>query len=64
MHGIPGWLTSGTVTTDAQGRGFAALTRTLSAASEGKTFDIHFRVIDACGAAVLTSRCYQFTARR
>ena len=59
-----GWLTLGTITADENGEGFAALTRTLGNSSEGMTFDIHFRVLDAGGATVLNSPCYQYTARR
>jgi hypothetical protein len=58
------WLTLGqgttaqAIVTDDRGTGRAALWRTLSGA--GSTFDIHFRVIDASGAVVLESVCYQF----
>jgi hypothetical protein len=66
-----GWLTLGTLTakelpftTDERGNAFVALSRRLGDASEGMTFDITFRVIDASGATVLRSGCYQYTARR
>ncbi len=60
------WLTLGegptprAIVTDDGGTGRAALWRTLSASLLGTEFDIHFRVIDASGAVVLESACYQF----
>jgi hypothetical protein len=60
------WLTLGmgavpqSITTDSRGTGRAALFRNLAAFPVGSTFDIHFRVIDAGGAVVLESGCYQF----
>ena len=60
------WLTLGmgtvpqSITTDSRGTGQAALFRNLAAFPVGATFDIHFRVIDAGGAVVLESGCYQF----
>ena len=60
------WLTLGegptprAIVTDDGGTGRAALWRTLSASILGTEFDIHFRVIDASGAVVLESACYQF----
>ena len=60
------WLTLGvgtvpqSITTDSRGTGGAALFRNLAAFPVGSTFDIHFRVIDASGAVVLESSCYQF----
>jgi hypothetical protein len=54
-----GWLPLGTISTDDQGTGFAALSRTLPSAV-GTTFDIHFRVVDG-STPVLASACYQFT---
>ncbi len=60
------WLTLGigsvpqSITTDSRGTGRAALFRNLAAFPVGSTFDIHFRVIDASGAVVLESTCYQF----
>src|SRR5256712_11621071 len=60
------WLTLGmgavpqSITTDSRGTGQAALFRNLAAFAVGSTFDIHFRVIDAGGAVVLESSCYQF----
>ena len=59
------WLTLGqgatpaAVVTDDRGTGRAALFRTLTSPL-GATFDIHFRVIDPSGVAVLESACYQF----
>src|SRR5207247_1709504 len=38
----------------------ADLFRNLGTTAIGSTFDIHFRVIDAGGAVVLESSCYQF----
>ena len=61
------WLTLGkgatpqTIDTDATGVGQTDLFRDLGAFAPGATFDIHFRVIDAASAVVLTSDCYQFT---
>jgi len=60
------WLTLGmgavpqSITTDSRGTGQAALFRNLAAFAVGSTFDIHCRVIDAGGAVVLESSCYQF----
>jgi len=59
------WLTLGmgatpqAIVTDDRGTGGAALFRTLTSPL-GSEFDIHFRVIDAAGAVVLESACYQF----
>ena len=59
------WLTLGigatpqAIVTDDRGTGSAALFRTLTSPL-GAEFDIHFRVIDAGGAVVLESACYQF----
>jgi hypothetical protein len=59
------WLTLGmgatpqAIVTDDRGTGRAALFRTLTSPL-GSEFDIHFRVIDAAGAVVLESACYQF----
>lgn len=64
------WLTLGAdnntprdIVTDAAGDGQALLTRSLSAFPRGSTFDIHFRVVDAGGAAVLESGCSAFAIR-
>lgn len=64
------WLTLGkgllpqSIFTDENGTGREELWRNLSAFPSGKTFDIHFRVIDAVNSAiVLASDCYQFTVR-
>jgi len=60
------WLTLGrgtvpqAITTDWRGTGRAELFRNLGTIAIGSTFDIHFRVIDASGAVVLESSCYQF----
>lgn len=60
------WLTLGAglmplaIASDDRGTGTAALWRDLSALPLGASFDIHFRVIDARGAPVLESGCYQF----
>jgi len=60
------WLTLGqgllprSIVTDDQGTGREALFRDLSAVPPGSAFDIYFRVIDAAGAVVLQSECYQF----
>jgi len=60
------WLTLGegptprVIVTDDQGTGRAPLWRTLPASLLGTEFDIHFRVIDATGAVVLESACYQY----
>src|SRR5206468_6139217 len=60
------WLTLGrgavpqAITTDWRGTGQAELFRNLGTTAIGTTFDIHFRVIDASGAVVLESSCYQF----
>src|SRR6266487_2640133 len=48
------------ITTDWRGTGRADLFRNLGTTAIGSTFDIHFRVIDASGAVVLESSCYQF----
>jgi hypothetical protein len=61
-----GWLTLGdgprplAIATDGRGTGTAPLWRDLSALPLGASFDIHFRVVDATGAPVLESDCYQF----
>lgn len=61
------WLTLGkgttpqAITTDDRGSGEEQLFRDVSAFPVGTTFDIHFRLIDAASAVVLTSDCYQFT---
>src|SRR5262245_29331917 len=61
------WLTLGkgttaqTIDTDDGGTGQAELFRDLGAFAPGTTFDIHFRVVDAASAVVLSSDCYQFT---
>ncbi len=64
------WLTLGkgltpqSIMTGANGEGREDLWRDISAVASGSTFDIHFRVIDAVTmAVVLTSDCYQYTAR-
>ena len=66
------WLTLGKgftsqlIYTDENGTGREELWRDLSAFPSGKTFDIHFRVIDGTSSSVvvvLTSNCYQFTVR-
>jgi hypothetical protein len=63
------WLTLGkgaipqTIDTDERGRGRVELFRDLSAFPVGTSFDIHFQVVDAGGAVVLASECYQFTIR-
>jgi hypothetical protein len=60
------WLTLGlgttpqAIVTDDRGTGRAALWRALAVSNIGTTFDIHFRVIDAAGAMVLESACYQY----
>lgn len=60
------WLTLGkgatpqAIVTDWRGTGRADLFRNLGTTAIGSTFDIHFRVIDASGAVVLESSCYQF----
>ena len=60
------WLTLGrgttpqAITTDWRGTGHADLFRDLGTTAIGSTFDIHFRLIDAGGAVVLESSCYQF----
>jgi hypothetical protein len=48
------------IMTDHKGTGREALFRDLSAVALGSAFDIHFRVLDAAGAVVLQSECYQF----
>jgi len=59
------WLTLGmgatpqAIVTDERGTGRAELFRTLTSPL-GSEFDIHFRVINAAGAVVLESACYQF----
>jgi hypothetical protein len=65
------WLTLGqglvpeAIATDEKGKGRADLFRDLAAIPVDTQFDIHFRVIDAVtSAAVLESRCYQFTVRQ
>jgi len=63
------WLTLGmgttpaAIVTDDRGTGRAALFRTLTSPL-GSEFDIHFRVIDAAGATVLESACYQFVVNQ
>lgn len=54
--------TLGTIETDGEGTGRAALSRTVPVAP-GTTFDIHFRIAETPTAAmgVLESACYQFT---
>jgi hypothetical protein len=54
------WASLGEITTDDGGTGRAALSRDVSAIPTGAEFDIHFRVVDAAGAAVLESGCYQY----
>jgi len=60
------WLTLGkgttpqAITTDWRGTGREDLFRNLGTTAIGSTFDIHFRLIDASGAVVLESSCYQF----
>jgi len=61
------WLTLGrgtipqAITTDGRGTGRAELFRNLGTTAVGSTFDIHFRVIETVGGAVvLESACYQF----
>jgi hypothetical protein len=60
------WLTLGkgatpqAITTDWRGTGREDLFRNLGTTAIGSTFDIHFRLIDAGGAVVLESSCYQF----
>jgi hypothetical protein len=59
------WLTLGAgatpqaIVTDDRGTGRAGLFRTLTS-PVGSEFDIRFRIIDAVGAVVLESACYQF----
>src|SRR5207245_11496002 len=61
------WLTLGRgavaqdILTDDRGTGRAELFRNLGTTAVGTEFDIHFRVIDAAGAAVLNGDCYQAT---
>jgi hypothetical protein len=56
------WLTLGSVDTNDQGTGHAALNRLLPPSLNGVEFDIHFHVIEqATGAEVLASECYQYT---
>ena len=60
------WLTLGlgttpqAIVTDDRGTGRAALWRAIAASNIGTMFDIHFRIIDAAGATVLESACYQY----
>jgi hypothetical protein len=54
-----GWLALGTIATDDNGTGRAALTRTIPAALVGIEFDIHFRIVDGT-VPVLESDCYQY----
>jgi len=62
------WLTLGEgttpqdVITDDQGTAKQDLFRVI-ASPRGTAFDIHFRVLNAAGEAVLASDCYQFFAR-
>jgi hypothetical protein len=53
------WLPLGTIGTDADGSGRAALSRSVATIPLGTEFDIHFRVVDATGV-VLESGCYQY----
>jgi hypothetical protein len=56
------WLTLGSVDTNDQGIGHAALSRLLPASLNGVEFDIHFHVVEeATGAEALASECYQYT---
>jgi len=64
------WLTLGkgliaqSIITDATGTGKEQLWRDITAVPSGSGFDIHFRIVDAVNmAVVLTSDCYQYTAR-
>jgi hypothetical protein len=64
-----GWLTLGLGTvvtpihTDEEGEGRADLFRSLPASFAGKSFDIHFQIVDAVsGAVVLQSKCLAYTA--
>jgi hypothetical protein len=55
-------LTAQAITTDSTGRATEELFRNLAALPTGTRFDIHFRVIDTAGSAVvLESGCYEFT---
>ena len=54
-------LTPATIDTDDHGTGRAELFRSVAAFPVGSVFDIHFQVIDASGAVVLQSGCYEFT---
>jgi hypothetical protein len=53
------WLPLGSIGTDADGSGRAALSRSVATIPLGTEFDIHFRVVDATGV-VLESGCYQY----
>jgi len=53
------WLPLGTIGTDADGSGRAALSRSVATIPLGTEFDIHFRVVGATGV-VLESGCYQY----
>jgi hypothetical protein len=64
------WLTLGkglvpqSIFTNERGSGMEELFRNLGTTPSGKTFDIHFQVIDAVDSAVvLTSDCYQYSVR-
>ena len=64
------WLTLGmglvpqAIQTDAQGNGYEALFRNISAVASGTQFRIHFQIIDGVtGETVLTSDCTQYTVR-
>jgi hypothetical protein len=64
------WLTLGKgpdkqdITTDDRGTGREALWRSLAMIPAGRSFDIHFQVIDASTLdPVLRSGCYRFTVR-
>ena len=64
-----GWLTLGLGTvvtpihTDEEGEGRADLFRSLPASIAGKSFDIHFQIVDAVsGAVVLQSKCLAYSA--
>ena len=64
------WLTLGkgltpqSIHTNGGGNGHEELWRDVSMIPAGTVFDIHFQVVDAATmAVVLTSGCYQYTAR-
>ncbi len=57
-------LTSRSIFTNPYGKGSEELWRDVSMIPAGTVFDIHFQVVDAATmAVVLTSGCYQYTAR-